>query len=413
MITNIFASSSKYQLQNYLFNVKLDKLLNDGIEKKIAERIACRKFAPPITKMELFLTENCTFHCDYCFAATKNASLRMSLKTAEKAIDFLINESRDSKSVEVIFFGGEPLMEFKMMEHIADYAEYVASDRGKSVTYALTTNGSIMSEEIISFAKKYNFNYLLSIDGDANTHDRHRRKHDRTGTWNLVTGSNFRLLKKKQGWVGTRMTVMPDTAENLSHNVKTLFTMGINQFLIGQNMDIEWSPAQLEAFVSEMHKVLDFYLDESAKGSSIRITDFEETLQQKRNKLSHIWGCDAGRSRVAISTSGDIYPCSRFVNPYPDMVDKYCLGTIDSGIVNLSDRMDLMSNDMENRLKCAECDQRELCAGGCPAVNLHLMGNIFEPAPISCAITRMWNNLIRLAEQKRNGVNPPQKNVIA
>ena len=161
-----------------------------------------------------------------------------------------------------------------------------------------------------------------------------------------------------------------------------------------------------------MHKVLDFYLDESAKGSPIRITDFEDTIQQKREKLSRIWGCDAGRSRVAISTSGDIYPCSRFVNPYADMVGKYCLGTIDTGIVNLSARMDVMSNSMKYRLKCKECDQRGLCTGGCPGVNLHLMGNIFEPAPISCAITRMWNNLISLAEKKRQEINPSNDNIL-
>ena len=90
MIINNLASSSKYQLPNYLFNINLDKLIDGGIEKKIAERIACRKFAAPITRMELFLTENCTFHCDYCFAATKNAYKRMSLNTAKKAIDFLL-----------------------------------------------------------------------------------------------------------------------------------------------------------------------------------------------------------------------------------------------------------------------------------------------------------------------------------
>ena len=400
-VSNIYNSSIIY------------KNLNDKIiQKRIAEKIIFNKYPPAITRMELFLTENCTFHCDYCFAATKNAYKRMSLNTAKKAIDFLLYESRDSENVEVIFFGGEPLMEFKMMERIADYAENIASGRGKNVTYALTTNGSIMSEEIISFARKRNFNYLLSIDGDANTHDRHRRKQDGTETWNLVTGEHLRLLKEQQGWVGTRMTVMPDTAENLSHNVKTLFSMGINQFLIGQNMDVEWTPFQIDVFIAEMRKVLDFYLDESAKGSPIRITDFEETIQQKREKLSRIWGCDAGRSRVAISTSGDIYPCSRFVNPYSDMVGKYRLGTIDSGIVNLSSRMDFMSNDMEKRLKCAECDQRELCAGGCPGVNLHLMGNIFDPAPISCAISRMWNNLIGLAEKKREGINPFNDNVL-
>ncbi len=231
------------------------------------------------------------------------------------------------------------------------------------------------------------FNYLLSIDGDKESHNKHRKTVNGEGSWDIVTGPNFDLLKSIQGWMGIRITVSPDTVERLSSGVRMLFERGVNQFLIGYDLDAEWSGAKLKLLALEMRKVADFYFNQKSSGAPIRITELDETLGQRRERLHGLWSCDAGRGRVAISTSGELYPCARFVRPNPDTED-YKLGDLESGITNLRVWFKLLSFGTDIRPKCITCSCHDVCAGGCPAANLHTTGSISNPPLITCVITR-------------------------
>jgi len=63
-----------------------------SLGQKIAEKILL-KFLPPLTLIELFLTEACNLRCDCCFVATKKAYKRMSKDVAQRAVDLLMRES--------------------------------------------------------------------------------------------------------------------------------------------------------------------------------------------------------------------------------------------------------------------------------------------------------------------------------
>ncbi|MFN4179819.1 MAG: hypothetical protein ACK4I8_05865 [Armatimonadota bacterium] len=69
-------------------------LLGRAIAKRVME-----KTLPPLTMMELFLTEACNLRCDYCFVATKRAYKHMSWEVAKRAVDFLMKESGEERKV--------------------------------------------------------------------------------------------------------------------------------------------------------------------------------------------------------------------------------------------------------------------------------------------------------------------------
>ena len=128
--------------------------LKPGQQEQLCNRIisgiAKSHRFPPIRKVELFLTEDCNLLCDYCFVATKKAGRQMFWEVARKAIDFLLTQSRDAPDIDITFFGGEPLLELSLMRRIAEYVERRARPLGKEVHYAVTTNGTLMSEEILA-----------------------------------------------------------------------------------------------------------------------------------------------------------------------------------------------------------------------------------------------------------------------
>jgi len=349
---------------------------------------------PSLTRVEMFLTHNCTLRCDYCFVNGKARFNRMSWETGKKAVDLLVDGSDTGSDVDITFFGGEPLMEFALMKQIAEYARDRAGALGKKIGFSLTSNGTIMTEEIARFTRDCGFNIMFSIDGDRGVHDRHRvYPGGRRGSWDTVVGENFRLLRSIQGWMGARVTVCPDTVGQLSSGVRTLFDMGVNQFLIGPDMDTEWAEEEMEALSREMHKVVDFYLDTKGKGLPIRIAELEKSVDDLRTAYRYAWGCDAGVTRVAVSPDGHLYPCCKFVYPFPGM-EGYGLGHVDTGFTEIGTRMEFVDNRVDRRPKCADCDISDTCGGGCPATNLHMRGSLFTPSDFDCFNKRLYRELL-------------------
>jgi len=376
---------------------------------RVAQQYASYRL-PPVTIVELFLTEDCTLRCDYCFVKGKTPSKRMPWDVAKKAVDFLVESCPPDSDPEITLFGGEPLLEFGLIKRIVPYARERAAERGARLTFSLTTNGTVMSDEIAAFGRQHGFNIMLSIDGTRDAHDRHRvYRGSRKGSWDTVVGENFRLLKSIQGWIGARITVCPDTVGQLSSGVGELFDMGVNQFLIGPDMDTEWAQGERETLSREMHKVVDFYLDAKGKGLPIRIAEFEKSLADLRATYSHMWGCDAGRTRAAVSTEGDLYPCSKFVCPLPGL-EAYRLGHVDVGLTNLEARMDFIDNGADRRPKCANCDTRDTCVGGCPAINLHMKGCLFTPSDFECFNKRLHLELLARIPKEVLVPDAPEQN---
>lgn len=131
-------------------------------------------------RIVLQVTQNCNFRCSYCPYTTSefytnrtHSSKRMSEEVAIKAIDFLADHSLKRDSVTIGFYGGEPLLEFDLLRKLVEYADDLFL--GKRVNYTITTNGSLLTDEIISFLEEHNFELLISIDGTKKAHDRNRK----------------------------------------------------------------------------------------------------------------------------------------------------------------------------------------------------------------------------------------------
>ena len=196
----------------------------------------------PITNLELFLTEDCNLACDYCFVREKHPK-STSWENIVSAINFLVFYSGDKQLLNLTLFGGEPLLEKGNIFRIVDYIEKLESQAGnKRFSISLTTNGTLITEEVLKRTKG-RINFLLSIDGDKKTHDAYRKYKNGRGSFETII-SRIDLLKKYQPWLGVRMTILPDTVQYLFENVKYLYSLGINQFLMGLAM--VWSRFWME-----------------------------------------------------------------------------------------------------------------------------------------------------------------------
>lgn len=354
-----------------------------------AAQMAAQRQAPRVVKLEMILTEGCNLRCTYCFEVGKNFGYEMHPDVARRAIDFLIEASRDSEKVHVSFFGGEPMLKFDLIKELVEYARERAGLAGKRAIFQMTTNGTLINEDHCRFFREVNLRYLLSIDGADKDNDLHRLTVGGKGSFALLR-ERIPVMKRYQHWLGTKMTVTPETAPRVRHNVETLHGLGINQFSISFATGIDWPDEAIADYGRSLEEVFEFYLEEIAfKGSRrLRIGLFElgEPTQAYAPGKRANWGCGAGSGRLAVSARGTYFGCSKLatVNGFDKGV--LPLGSVGAGLDRYQNRLMLLDRSDDVRIKCDGCELFDVCQGGCHAANFKDTGNIYVPGDSHCKL---------------------------
>lgn len=80
----------------------------------------------PLKTLILHVAESCNLECRYCYHAEKGnrkgAERQMSRDVAFRAVDFLFERSGGLEDLVLVFFGGEPLLNFEIIRGVAGYA---------------------------------------------------------------------------------------------------------------------------------------------------------------------------------------------------------------------------------------------------------------------------------------------------
>jgi len=180
-------SGEEYKLSDSQL-IKIQKMRNAGLLKSNRPKIIRHQLSDSIdyylnNKIEgitLQITQNCNFLCDYCpysqgkeSLGRKHTDKSMSFETAKKGIEFLLERSRDSGSIHVSFYGGEPLLEFDMIKEIVPYAKQKFI--GKHLRLNMTTNASLLTASILNYLVENEINIMISLDGPKEIHDKNRK----------------------------------------------------------------------------------------------------------------------------------------------------------------------------------------------------------------------------------------------
>lgn len=353
-----------------------------GVGEAVSGNLVAQRM-PTMSYMELILTDQCNLRCSYCFEADKNPHV-MDDATAFRAVDFLMEVSRDTERLTLLFFGGEPLLRFDLIQKVLPYANAEAQKRGKTIHYDMTTNGTLATEEKLRYLRDNGVKFLLSLDGVGDDHDRYRKFANGRGSWDVVS-KRIPLMKRFQPWLGTKMTVTPESCGNLAENIRTLHGMGVNQFVLGYGHGMPWTDADLATYERAMLEVCELYLEMKYKGEYFRMTLFEEG-EPGEVAAKPKFGCGAGRGRFCIDSYGDIYGCSKLATITGMRKGVLPYGNVFQGFTKPENRAKFLIAHAGPREKCKSCEFKDVCGGGCPAVNFAATGSIYDPDDLSCKI---------------------------
>lgn len=323
---------------------------------------------PRIYTLALNVTQQCNLRCKYCYVENPGSQSFMSEKTARKAVDF-ITEFDDIEGFGISFYGGEPLLHFPLIKSVIEYTSRIGEKKGfPEVKYHVTTNGTLLTDEMIAFFTDYQIDVMLSIDGPAPIHDAMRVTPDGKGTHAKVSKALQKLIDAKGrhkisvSGVITNKGRLKDIYEYFSQfplrDIKLSYVRYLDE---NEEKKYALSDSQKTQYMEDMRDLARDCFDQIMKGIRPSYYNFENKVLQLWKHAKKNYFCPAGLRRFGISPGGEIYPCG----PAADL-GEFQLGTIDKGLDKvLVDRW-IAHSSLENREECKPCWARHLCIGGCP-----------------------------------------------
>ena len=348
----------------------------------------------PIKAACLHVAHDCNLRCKYCFAEDGNfggCKELMSLETAKKAIDFLIVQSKGRKNLELDFFGGEPLMNFDVVMKTVEYARAEEMKYNKNFRFTITTNGMLLDDAKIDFINREMSNVVLSLDGRKEVNDRMRIRSDGSGSYDRIVPKMLELVRRREGGPfdqyyvrGTYTRYNLDFAEDVLHLADLGFEqISVEPVVAPEEAAYSLRESELETIFAEYERLAVNMLEQREKGRYFNFFHFMLDLDQGPCAIKRIRGCGCGNEYVAITPSGDIYPCHQFVG-----MEDQKMGSLYDGTLDLEKKKIFSCTDVFSKEDCSQCWAKFYCSGGCNANNYIYNHNLLKPHKISCAIEK-------------------------
>ena len=328
------------------------------------------------TGKALFLiipTTNCNLSCRYCSAENPHSPVRrMEFETAKRIIDLIMEFPSDQATI--LFHGGEPLLEFDLVESVINYALQRNKVYDKILQFRLQTNGTLLSDKIARKLAMSNIGLGISFDGGQEINNLTRIKNNGSGAFDealqglhnahgehMEFGSICVLSRLNYDKVPE---IMDFYARNKLYSIKVNPVSKIGKACqVWDNIGIS-SSQFLQAHTSYLK-----YLKKNGKNAPK-----EENIIHMLNILSSKMStymcmrsqCGAGKDFFAFTPDGNIYPCDRY-RQNKDLTLGNVFSVNDLTVIRDKNQTvtEIFSRNINQIGECNNCDYKLFCRGGC------------------------------------------------
>src|SRR5262249_17532199 len=175
--------------------------------------------SPPIHALSLAIAQKCNLACTYCYASQGEFGGQpkdMPWDIARRAVDLLLDQAKPGMRLNLAFLGGEPLSNRSVFYSATEYASERARSCGATISFSITTNGTLVSAEDAVFFDRHAFAVTVSLDGLRETHNVQRPFKGGGGTFDRIMSCIRPLLdNQKRMQVSVRATVVSSQSMRL------------------------------------------------------------------------------------------------------------------------------------------------------------------------------------------------------
>lgn len=329
-----------------------------------------------VSSMVLQVTQNCNLKCEYCPYVVgdkgnrTHSSKRMSPELIEQSLAMLNEKSVDCDEVSISFYGGEPLIEYESIVRTVILAKTMLHK--KSISYSMTTNGTLLTEDMIRFFKEHNFSLTFSLDGPKELNDRNRIFRNSSESvfdhvmeklnlietkfpeylprisTNMVIDPTQDFYKYKEFFLEypilQKILVMPTLVEDYTTEGK---------FKEIEDFAIKSEHSKFLYYLQDM-KAIDskdqFFLQTMFASNVVKLKEDWAKLTTLGTKFCPSGQCIPGMKKVFVDVDGTLFPCER-VN---EMFEYNKMGTVQKGI-QITDAYRILNVAKLNQGRCENC----------------------------------------------------------
>ena len=366
-----------------------------------------------IRALQLIVTNKCNFNCKYCFVDNmynskerseiqhSPSNMQMSMQVAKKSIDNLLTilKKNKTKFLNIEFFGGEPLMNWPIIEFVLKTFKNGNPNEVK-ILYSITTNGSLITEKMARLFKKFGVTVTVSFDAPS--------KIEKSIIKNVKGGElvkkNLEILKKEKNWVTFNSVISKETIHDFDGIKLVDAAKYYNIAMIGLILDLD-----LEFYKNETNRskvIEELWLTyQYGKSQGIPIVGYWHQIfnqiirKQSINLVSGYKTCPATGCKLSIEPEGHVFIC-KCCSDYIGKIDNF------KDILNSSVYKNYTMRAYRNAPECQGCEIEGFCSGVCMGSLEKKYHKIDVIEKSSCEIFKgITKKLIENATEKEVDVN--------
>lgn len=391
-------------LWNSYFFVEHPDEERKAVEQMLEERKASVNTGRYLGALQITSSNACNYACSYCFAdaSDRRSPVRTAIarqtqnipyELAEAAIRQLLDvaERHGREKIAVKFLGREPLINWEVIDRLF---QTFGCER---VVWAITTNGSLLNEEIAKKLRAYNVLTIVSLDGPPETNDGLRVLKSGKGTYE-ITERGLETLSRSGVRFGVSSVVSSQTRlEQMEQFIDRLVELGASELEL--TLVMQTKLFQIQSRAPEPSALAEKLCGLYRHGSERLLMHGDWIDPYHRIRTTHKFrsqpevvrpagaSCSATSHQISLEPTGDVFPCRAMSTHYGNIADL-------DGILNSKNYHDVVMRTFYNVPACHGCQLEGFCQGTCLGSAEEQSGDIYQPPQEYCDVYRATTKLL-------------------
>ena len=266
--------------------------------------------------------------------------------------------------------------QYNIEKEINDLKKEIEKEKNKHFRFTLTTNGVLLTDDVIDFLNKEMNNVVLSLDGRKEINDAKRKKLNGEGSYDIIV-PHFKNFVEKRGnkeyyMRGTFTRNNLDFTNDIFHMADLGFKeLSMEPVVSKPDTDYALREEDLDTLFEQYEILAKEMIKRKREGNPFTFYHYMIDLSGGPCIYKRITGCGSGTEYLAVTPNGDFYPCHQFVGD-----KKFLMGNVWDGVTNTELRDEFKLCNVYSRKECENCWAKLYCSGGCAANSYHTQGSI-------------------------------------